>query len=94
MKKTHSFKRGHCFGDEVNSERVIKMRYDYALRFLTYHKAGMKFIYIDEQSYNLTGRPYYGWAPKGEDLRIKRRVRLNHSLSLTAAITDKGLLCF
>ena len=52
------------------------MRLNFALRFLTYHKAGLKFIYIDEQSYNLDGRPYYGWAPKGEDLRIPRRVRL------------------
>lgn len=31
LKKTHSFKRGHCYGDNVNSDKNIKMRQKYAI---------------------------------------------------------------
>jgi hypothetical protein len=54
----------------------------------------MRFIFLDEQSYNLTGKPYYGWALKGKPFRIQRKVRLQHSLSLIAAISNQGLICF
>ena len=94
LTKLHSYKRGSCIGDKVNSEKEINDRYNYAVWYLNYHMEGKKFLFIDEQSYNLTARPYYGWALKGKPFKIERKVRLQHSLSLIAAISDEGLVCF
>ena len=94
MKKTHSYKRGKCIGHKVNAEKEKEDRYSFALWYLTYHIKGIKFIFIDEQSYNIERGTYYGWEEKGKPLVIPRKVRLQHSLSLISAITENGLLCF
>ena len=48
LKQTHSYKRGKCIGAKVNEEYVIDRRFFYASWWLTYHKAGYKFVFIDE----------------------------------------------
>ena len=54
----------------------------------------MRFVYIDESSFNFNMKAPYGWSKKGEPLKIIYNQRLQVSLSLIAAITRKGLLCF
>ena len=77
----------------MNEEKEKNDRYYFALWYLTYHMIGIKFIFIDEQSYNIERGSYYGWELKGNPLDIPRGVRLHNSLSLISAITENGLLC-
>lgn len=76
MKRTHSWKRGQCVPSNKNNEKEINERFNYAITFLSCYNAGKKFVYIDEQSYNLTNKPYYGWERKGTALKIKRENRI------------------
>ena len=76
MKRTHGFKRGKCVPFKQNSSKEVEDRYKFAIEFLSCYRANKKFIFIDEQSYNLDNRPYYGWELKGKPLIIKRSDRL------------------
>ena len=62
MRRTHSWKRGTCVPIKKNSPKEINDRFDFAMEFISAYGEGKKFVFIDEQSYNLNARPYYGWA--------------------------------
>lgn len=83
-----------CKNPNFFSEEEMELKYNYALKYITFRSKGYKFVFLDEQSWNLTEAGGYGWEEKRKSLIIERQDKMKPSLSLIAAITHKGILCF
>ena len=83
-----------CKNPNFFSEEEMERKHNFALKYITYHSKGYKFVFLDEQSWNLTEAGGYGWEEKSKSLIIERQDKMKPSLSLIAAITHKGILCF
>jgi len=93
LKLKHSFKRGKKFNVKKNWDKEILSRYEFAMKYLYFHKVNKRFIFVDECPWNLETGIYYGWNLKGHPIKIPKHPKTSH-ISLIAAVYDDGLLCF
>ena len=88
-----SFKKSTTHKPRTNNIINKGKRRDFVLIMIKEIDQNMKFIFLDETSFNMEGKKCYGWSLKGEILSLEAKNR-SCNYSLIAAMTQSRLIGF
>ena len=82
-------KKARFHGQPKDLEEKTRLFVQYREEHLQH---GRRFISLDETSFGRHGRPVYGYAPRGQQLLVKRKQARTTTVSSLAAVSQDGIV--